>query len=265
MNFASGRNKWVGKTILLLVRLGFGRGKLKGVFLKTWLKFVGCKHVDLNYHGIKLRLTPSGNTIESKILFGSKLREEEEIQHIKANILDGVFFDVGANIGYYSLMAAKHGATRVIAFEPNPELAKRCRLNIELNGFDNRIEVVEAALGEKKGTLRLMLDEVDLGSSSIVSNVRGTREIPVNVVSLNEVITKMGVSRIDVLKIDVEGMEDRILKPFFLTAQKSILPKMVIIEDTNKCVWNWDIIGWMLLGGYRIRGHSRGNMILVRQ
>ena len=265
MIFGSGRKKWVGKTILLLVHLGFGRGKIKSIFSKMWLKFVGCEPVELEYHGIKLRLIPAGNNIESKILFGSRLREEKELQHIKAKIVNGVFFDIGANIGYYSLMAAKYGASRTVAFEPNPELAKRCRLNVELNQFSDRIELVEAALGERNGTVNLKLDDVDLGSSSIVSDVRGAREIVVPIVTLREVVTKMDVTRIDVLKIDVEGMEDRILKPFFLTAQKSILPKMVIIEDSSKSDWNWDILDWMLLNDYTVESHSRGNLILARQ
>lgn len=261
----SGRKKWVGGIILLLVRLGFGRGKLKGVLARFWLRFVGSEPVDVNYNGIKLRLTPDGNTIESKILFGSKVREEVELRHIKAKIGQGVFLDVGANIGYYSLMAARHGASRVVAFEPNPELAERFRLNVELNQFSDRIEVVEVALGEKKGTVNLMLDDVDLGSSSIVSDVRGNRAIPVDVAPLSEVLTKMDVTQIDVLKIDVEGMEDRILKRFFLTAEKSLLPKMVIIEDSSKSAWNWDIIEWMVLNDYTVEGQSRGNLILVRQ
>jgi FkbM family methyltransferase len=265
MIFDSVRKKWLGRTILFLVYLGFGRGTTKGIFSKIWLKFIGYEPVDVKYHGIKLRLIPAGNTIESKILFGSRLREEEELQHIKAKIVDGVFFDIGANIGYYSLMAAKYGASRIVAFEPNPELAKRCRLNIELNQLSDRIELLEVALGEKNGTVNLKLDDVDLGSSSIVSDVRGAIEIAVPIVTLSEVVTKMDMPQIDVLKIDVEGMEDRILKPFFLTAQKSILPKMVIIEDSRKSDWNCDIIDWMLLNDYIIESHSRSNLILVRQ
>ena len=59
------------------------------------------------YHGIKFRLRPLNNTIDSKMVFSSKRREEAELKTVSHYLADGgVFVDIGANIGYYALNAA---------------------------------------------------------------------------------------------------------------------------------------------------------------
>ena len=62
--------------ILILVRVGLGRGKLKNLFSRIIKKYNYLKYLDLIYKGLKIRLSPFGNTIESKILLSSKTREK---------------------------------------------------------------------------------------------------------------------------------------------------------------------------------------------
>ena len=100
-------NPLVGHLVRVAVRLGLGRGRLKQMFAKAWQVTVGTGPVDVVYHGIKLRLFPVGNTIESKILFSSRRREGKELDAL-ATVLSGggVFLDIGANIGYFTFLFA---------------------------------------------------------------------------------------------------------------------------------------------------------------
>ncbi|HCM09029.1 MAG TPA: hypothetical protein DIC41_11225, partial [Alphaproteobacteria bacterium] len=161
----SGRNR----LILFLVAMGLGRGKLKRVFSRNWQAATPQAAVDIDYHGLRLRLRPVGNTIESKILFSSRLREAEELAELRQRLADGgSFVDIGANVGYYALMAARAGAEKVIAAEPNPELIERFKANVALNGLEQAIDIMPVAIGAEDGTAMLNLKDGDTGGSSIV-------------------------------------------------------------------------------------------------
>jgi hypothetical protein len=124
--FQDKSNPLLAHLVRAAVRLGLGRWRLKHLFAKVWQMAVGTGPIDVVYHGIKLRLFPVGNTIESKILFSSRRREGKELDALAAVLSGGgVFFDIGANIGYYSMMAAKFGAGAVCAVEANPDLAEK--------------------------------------------------------------------------------------------------------------------------------------------
>ncbi len=81
--------------------------------------------------------------------------------------------DVGANVGYYALMAATRvgPSGRVIAYEPGPAPAARLRENVALNGLSN-VTVVEAAVADRPGTLHLNLVEDSEASSLYKTRAR---------------------------------------------------------------------------------------------
>ena len=249
--------------ILILVKIGLGRGKLKHLFSRLIKQYNNLKYLDLIYNGLKIRLSPFGNTIESKILLSSKIREEIELNEVKKAVKNkGIFIDVGANVGYYSLFAAKFGAKKIISFEPNPVLCERFKKNIELNKFEERINLFECALGDKKGNTRLNLNKNDIGSSSLLKNSLSTNFINVKVFSLIEILETKNIKKIDALKIDVEGFEDKIMKPFFEKSNQELYPKTVIIEDSGKKQWKWDVISWMFKHGYKLVNRTKSNLIL---
>ena len=249
--------------ILILVKIGLGRGKLKHLFSRIIKQYNNLKYLDLIYSGLNIRLSPFGNTIESKILLSSKIREEIELNEVKKAVRNkGVFIDVGANVGYYSLFAAKFGAKKIISFEPNPVLCKRFKKNIELNKFEERINLFECALGDKKGNTRLHLNKNDIGSSSLLKNSLSTNFINVEVFSLIEILETEDIKKIDALKIDVEGFEDKIMKTFFQKSNTKLYPKIVIVEDSAQNLWKWDMISWMYQHGYKFVKKSKSNLIL---
>jgi hypothetical protein len=93
--------------------------------------------------------------------------ELDEQRHFLSRIRAGMtIFDLGANIGIYTMGSAKLAGTlgSVHAFEPNPAVAKRLRRNLQLNGFKN-VVVNEIALCERVGKVTFHVHEEDVCSS----------------------------------------------------------------------------------------------------
>lgn len=128
-----------------------------------------------------------------------------------------VFFDVGANDGYFTLFAARRvGPTgRVIAVEPS----SRERINLQRNLDTNRlanVTVVPLALGESKGTASLRLAKGAHSGHNTLGNfahagVQTDSFEEVVVDTLDAVATRLGLSRVDFIKIDVEGAEASVI------------------------------------------------------
>lgn len=262
--FGTYRPSGVNRLILFLVRMGLGRGKLKRVFSRAWQAPSSNTPVDFAYHGLRLRLRPVGNTIESKILFSSRLREAEELAFIRQYLNGGgCFVDIGANVGYYALMAAHAGATQVLAAEPNPELVDRFAANIAFNGHDQRITILPVAIGATDDMARLQLKQGDTGGSSIVRNVVADGAIDVPVRPLDVLLAEHGVTAVDAMKIDIEGMEDRALAPFLITENSALFPRLLIIETVNRDDWEVDVLQRLAECGYVTIAETRGNSVLA--
>lgn len=142
------------------------------------------------------------------------------------------FVDVGANIGWYTLLAAsKVGSKgRVIAFEPEPANYNLLIESIALNNFENVI-LLKKCLSNSEGKSRLYLHPQNYGAHSIV---RQQSKFYKDVITekLDDSLTNLGINNVDVLKIDVEGAEPLVLEG----AQQTIFrgPKHIFLE------WNAD-------------------------
>jgi FkbM family methyltransferase len=112
----------------------------------------------------------------------------------------GVYWDVGAHIGFFSLLAARSGAD-VVCVEPSPENAQRIRTALVRNGL--RAEVIEAAAGSSCG-----IATFSIGSDSS-TGVLAPGGIPVELVSLDRLLEARKPP--DLVKIDVEGHEHEVL------------------------------------------------------
>ncbi|HEX3110531.1 MAG TPA: FkbM family methyltransferase [Thermoanaerobaculia bacterium] len=111
-----------------------------------------------------------------------------------------VAIDAGANLGVWSLLAAKRGA-RVEAFEPVPAMAARLRRHVEMNAA--KVNVHSFALGAERTTLPFFaVPDGNTGASSLARHHDASVEMHVDVVPLDEII-----DRADFLKVDVEGAE----------------------------------------------------------
>ena len=121
----------------------------------------------------------------------------------------GTVLDVGANVGVFTIIAAKELVPRgqVIAIEPNPEAAAVLRQNLENNGIHN-VRVIEAAASTQDGHTQLHMGSTSLGPS-ICSNGNGYGSLNVRTVDLRKIVE--ATHRVDLLKLDIEGGEWPIL------------------------------------------------------
>ncbi|HUR81202.1 MAG TPA: FkbM family methyltransferase [Thermoanaerobaculia bacterium] len=168
-------------------------------------------------------------------LHGRAFREDEGLTRLlAAEVRAGdVFVDVGANLGYYSLPAARAGA-RVYAFEAQQALAELLIRSAALNGFDERLAVMWAAVSDRPDGFAdffLAADSSLLGVPSLLPHdwLRGGIVERVPVVTLDAWAQRNGVTRIDVVKIDVEGAESLVLRGM-REVLKQCRPRLVVIE-----------------------------------
>jgi FkbM family methyltransferase len=253
------------RLLLLIPQLGLGHGPLKRFISRAWLARNPGTPVDISYHKVRYRLYPWDNTVDQKLLFGSRYRDHEELEVLVAGVRNrGTFVDIGANTGYYSLTAAAAGAGRVLAIEPYPPTFERLAFNIRANDFGEVIDAVQTALGEHEGKAVLYVPEAgDVGSSRISDQAIDGRPVTVAMSTLADILSEHSIDHIDVMKIDVEGMEDAVLMPFFEATSREYWPDTVIMEHISSGDWQKDVLAWMQDNGYTISEQTRSNTMLV--
>lgn len=146
-------------------------------------------------------------------LLGEGVWEPSETAAFLAHLREGMcVFDVGANIGYYTLLAARAvgSSGRVWAFEPEPHNFALLTRNAAENGFEN-VRLVNAAVSDRSGVLRLHLDDANFGAHSLeAGSVRTSsgRSVDVETVFLDRFADEASAFGAGVLvKVDVQGAE----------------------------------------------------------
>lgn len=142
------------------------------------------------------------------------------------------FIDIGANIGYFSLLASRIvGPTgAVIALEASPGIADRLAANVRLNGAGN-VRVMNVAASDREGTIDLFRGPPgNLGSSSVVSTRGGTLEARVPCAPVSAVVTPPELARARIIKIDVEGHELPVLTDLLRSSDR-LHPDVFIIAE----------------------------------
>lgn len=121
----------------------------------------------------------------------------------------GIVFDIGANIGAYTLYGAQV-AEHVFAFEPESSNYECLEKNISLNKFKN-IDIFKKAIGDKKRDVLLYRGYANKGMSSTTIETSSDTE-KVEMISLEDALVLCGVDHIDTLKIDIEGGEYQLIE-----------------------------------------------------
>lgn len=148
-------------------------------------------------------------------LFWYGYYEKELGDLIRKILLPGdIFLDIGANIGYFSLLAAKHQPTaRIFSFEPVSPIFNLFEQNISLNDIKN-ITAINSAVGEANSENYIYIsgaDNTGMSSFQKPENYSGSTE-KVKIVSIDEWFSNSGLSKIDLIKLDIEGSELSALK-----------------------------------------------------
>jgi FkbM family methyltransferase len=203
------------RCILRARRLYLRRPEIVGTLTNTGLKPV---RVDVE-RGVNLLLDPDDLVAREIIITG--LWQPEVWHSIAGGLSEGaVFLDVGAHIGYDSLKASvKVGNSgKVISFEPNPRTLDQLRGNLAASHATN-VTVEPIACTDKEETLTLYdsTPEGNSGASSLSlknADENGVGTLPSYTVTgrpIDHVVRELGLTRLDVIKIDVEGAEYLVL------------------------------------------------------
>ena len=166
------------------------------------------------------------------IYFGGSY-EPDETKYLRRVIgCDAVCVDVGANVGYFTmLMAQAASGGSVHAFEPIPLNAALLRASIELNGFKN-IRLNQSAVGDSEGVVSF-----SQSSDSAYSSIHDTERKPLDrtfdvpVITLDGYLDREGIERVDVLKADVEGAEGLVVAGAArLLSDERRRPQVIMLE-----------------------------------
>jgi FkbM family methyltransferase len=168
-----------------------------------------------------------------------------------------VVVDIGANIGMFSLYAAKVcGASRVVSFEPFPDNYSMLCKNVEENQLCN-VTCVNQAVAGNRGLRSLKLDPIDCGSHSLVWD-SSERTVEVECCTLGDIFQRFSLTQIDYLKMDCEGAEYEILENATSRLQQISRISMEThttvdrkAEDLEKllCAYGFEV---RLFGGHRL-------------
>jgi FkbM family methyltransferase len=218
----------------------------KSVFrdiLKSSMEKVG----ETSHNGVQLKFAIPNALCEWRVeTYSSK--EPETLEWIDSIPAEAVLWDIGANIGLYSVYAAKKKGCSVYAFEPsvfNLELLAR---NIYLNELSNKICIVPLALSDQMSVSAMRMTSTDWGGalSSFGKEfgwdgqaIKQTFEYKMIGVSMEDVVNKLNIPLPDYIKMDVDGLEHFILKggASILSQIKEIIIEVNddFIEQAEQC------------------------------
>jgi len=187
------------------------------------------------FDDIKLRLINPLEYQQKTFLLGKLL--EPEVTHTICSVLRPgmTFFDIGANLGYYTLLASKivGSGGEVHAFEPAPVQFRHLSLNVRINRSKN-VRLNNLALAERSGDRELFLsDGWNQGVHSFAKIPGSAHSRLVQCISLDEYVDGTGVAQIDVMKMDVEGAELLVLSGGKRTLA-GLHPRVIIFEACDQ-------------------------------
>jgi FkbM family methyltransferase len=215
--------------------------------------------------GVLMELDPAEN-VDGNLLFCPQLYDRRELQVLLAALRPGdVFVDVGAHIGLYALLAARRVAPggRVIAIEADPQTHARLAGNVRRNS-GLTVETVCVAVSDTDGRARLALNTTgNRGGNSLL--VGGNDAIEVTCRRLADVLADQGVEKVDGMKLDVEGMEFRVLRRFLADAPAALRPRVVALEHQAHWIADagGDAVELLAGAGYRTVLATRLNRVMV--
>ena len=189
-----------------------------------------------------VNLNPDPLDLISTEILKHRIWQSNVWNSLSASLDEGaVLLDVGAHIGYFTLKgAAKIGPKgRVVSFEPNPETLAELRGNVAASHAESIVIVEPIACSDRDRELTLYAARVwNTGGSSLSEqNTRGFDDVPkaypVRGRPIDDVVRELGLTRVDAVKIDVEGAEVSVLRGAIETL-KRFHPKVVIEMDEHQ-------------------------------
>lgn len=198
-----------------------------------WLLHLFPQEMLVDVQGNKMYIHPADSTLDREFLLLGRTYEEGTTRVFRDTIKRGMtVVDIGAHIGYFTLVAAELVGRegKVFAFEPEPRNFSLLKRNVDLNGYKNTV-LVNSAVSNEAGIVNLYLDSTDSGCNSLFSNERSQGSTPVAVTTLDDFVPDDVT--IDFVKIDIEGTEEKALQGMERTLSKGDA-KVLILEFNHQ-------------------------------
>lgn len=164
-------------------------------------------------------------------LIAYNLFERTELELFRKTIKPGMtVVDIGANIGLYTIVAARLVGERgkVFAYEPEPENFNLLKRNVEANMLSSVI-LSQVAVADRAGTASLYLDPDNKGSHSFAQSGITRNSLIVKMDTCDHLLEEHGSPIIDVIKMDIEGAEELALRGMSATIARS--PRLKIFTE----------------------------------
>jgi FkbM family methyltransferase len=203
-----------------LSRIGLGRipgaGRLYNLLNNKFIRPKGIFLLNIQGNKIYVKAMDGGT---AAVLLGGSAYEKYETELFEKMVQDGmVVVDIGANIGYYTLIAAKLVGKkgRIYAFEPEASSYELLCKNIQANGYTN-IVPIEKAVSKTTGKTKLYVDRAltdisSFGKDNVLPYSKNADCLEVETITLDDFFERaVGDDRIDFMKIDVEGAEELVV------------------------------------------------------
>jgi len=164
-----------------------------------------------------------------------------------------VFIDVGANVGYFTLLGAKLVGRqgRVVAIEPSSSVFEQLSANVARNQFEGGVRCIHAAASDSKSVVTLYAGQTgNIGSASIIREEGGALE-RVRSAPLPDLLRPEEIECLRVIKIDVEGAESLVLKGIQPILNRLRSDAEIVIEVTPGLYATDEIVATLAKDGWR--------------
>lgn len=219
--------------------------------------------IDIAFQGAKFRVHPIDNPVEGGMLFYPDYNVRE-IDFLRSCLpRGGVFVDVGANVGLYSLPLSAHVGPEgfILAIEPGSVSLERLRFNVRASQAHN-VVIAPYAIGEREGEAYLDVPPRNLGGAGINYGGKGER---VALRRFPDVLSSCGLQKMDALKVDIEGYEDLVITQMFQACDKSLLPRGIVIEHLHRMGWRTDCFQTLEDKGYECTDILQSNALFRKK
>jgi len=191
-------------------------GKFSLVKTLDLIGFNNEEHINGIYdNDIKINLNLKDWIQKQIFYFGRYEVERKETQYIKSIVKEGdVFFDIGTNVGYYTLMVAKRIGNngKVFSFEPVTSTFDKLKANVEKNNFKN-VSLNKIGISDISQEIEINISDADnSGMSSLIHIPNSSKKEVIKTISLDEYLKEKELEKINLIKIDVEGVEFQAIK-----------------------------------------------------
>lgn len=145
--------------------------------------------------------------------------------------------DIGANFGYFSILMSELSGNsgKTIAVEANPRIANFLKLTRLVNG--GKFDLIQSAISDRKGEAIMTITDHELGGGTIKPNelIAGRSQVSVPTISIDELLEERNIQKVDVMKIDVEGVEPLVFKGMTDTLKRN--PQLQLIIEYSPSIY----------------------------